>query len=85
MSKITVDLDIGIWLNNRGQVQLFIGENPESVETITLIDLVRMEIDSHKVCSADTLDRDEAKKFVKLKKALTQCLDHLNRELTSAK
>ena len=44
-----------------------------------------MEINSHKVFGMDTLDRDDAKKFVKLKKVLTQCLDHLNREMSEAK
>ena len=85
MSDITVKIDLGVWLNSKGQVLLYVGEHPEAEETFSLLDLVRMEINSHKVLGTDTLDRDDAKKFVKLKKVLTQCLDHLNRELTSAK
>ena len=85
MSDITVKIDLGVWLNSKGQVLLYVGEHPEAEETFSLLDLVKMEINSHKILGTDTLDRDDAKKFVKLKKVLTQCLDHLNRELTSAK
>ena len=85
MSNITVKIDLGVWLNSKGQVLLYVGEHPEAEETFSLLDLVKMEINSHKVFGMDTLDRDDAKKFVKLKKVLTQCLDHLNREMSEAK
>ena len=85
MSDITVNIDLGVWLNSKGQVLLYVGEHPEAEETFSLLDLVKMEINSHKILGTDTLDRDDAKKFVKLKKVLTQCLDHLNREMSEAK
>ena len=85
MSDITVKIDLGVWLNSKGQVLLYVGEHPEAEETFSLLDLVKMEINSHKVFGTNTLDRDDAKKFVKLKKVLTQCLDHLNREMSEAK
>ena len=85
MSDITVKIDLGVWLNSKGQVLLYVGEHPEAEETFSLLDLVKMEINSHKIPGTDTLDRDDAKKFVKLKKVLTQCLDHLNREMSGAK
>jgi len=85
MSDITVKIDLEVWLNSKGQVLLYVGEHPEAEETFSLLDLVKMEINSHKILGTDTLDRDDAKKFVKLKKVLTQCLDHLNREMSEAK
>ena len=85
MSDITVKIDLEVWLNSKGQVLLYVGEHPEAEETFSLLDLVNMEINSHKILGTDTLDRDDAKKFVKLKKVLTQCLDHLNREMSEAK
>jgi len=85
MKTITIDLDAGLWLNNKGQIQLFIGEDPKAYETIPLIDLVRMEIDSHKIRLEDPLDHDDVKHLNKLKKALQNCLAHLNHELGNAK
>lgn len=85
MSKITVDFDIGIWLNEKGQVQLFIGEDPKPPEMIPLIDLVRMQINSHKVRLEDPLDWDDVKKMNKLKKALMQCTALLTQEIVNAK
>ena len=85
MSDITVKIDLGVWLNSKGQVLLYVGEHPEAEETFSLLDLVKMAINSHKVMGTDTLDRDDAKKFVKLKKVLSQCLDHVNREMSEAK
>jgi len=85
MKTITIDLDAGLWLNSKGQVQLFIGDEPKALETIPLIDLVRMEIDSHKVRMEDNLTHDDVKHINKLKKALQNCLAHLNHELGNAK
>jgi hypothetical protein len=85
MKTITVDLDAGLWLNSKGQVQLFIGDDPKALETIPLIDLVRMEIDSHKVRMEDHLDHDDVKHINKLKKALQNCLSLVNTELYNAK
>ena len=85
MSKITVDFDIGIWLNEKGQVQLFIGEDPKPAEMLPLIDLVRMQINSHKVRLEDPLDWDDVKKMNKLKKALMQCTALLTQEIVNAK
>jgi hypothetical protein len=85
MKTITIDLDAGLWLNSKGQVQLFIGDEPKALETIPLIDLVRMEIDSHKVRMEDHLTHDDVKHINKLKKALQNCLAHVNNELYNAK
>jgi len=85
MKTITIDLDAGLWLNSKGQVQLFIGDEPKALETIPLIDLVRMEIDSHKVRMEDNLTHDDVKHINKLKKALQNCLAHLNHELGNTK
>ena len=85
MSKVVVNLDVGIWLNSKGQVQLFVGEESTPLEMIPLIDLVRMEIDSHKVIYTDHLDFDDAKKLNKLKKALLQCTTMLTKEIVNAK
>ena len=85
MSDITVKIDVAMWLNNKGHVELFFEDEPKPIESISLLDLLSWEINSHKVFGMDTLDRDDAKKFVKLKKVLTQCLDHLNREMSEAK
>ena len=85
MKTITIDLDAGLWLNNKGQVKLFIGDAPKAYETIPLIDLVRMEIDSYKVRLEDHLDHDDVKHINKLKKALQNCLSLINTELYNAK
>jgi len=85
VSNITVTLDVGVWLNNRGQIQLFVGDDPKPVEMIPLIDLVRMEIDSHKVRHDHPLDWDDVKKMNKLKKALMQCTALLTQEIVNAK
>ena len=85
MSKVVVNLDVGIWLNSKGQVQLFIGEDSTPLEMIPLIDLVRMEIDSHKFRYTDPLDFEDAKKLNKLKKALLQCTAMLTQEIVNAK
>jgi hypothetical protein len=85
MSKVMVNLDLGMWLNEKGQMQLFIGEDSEPVEMIPLIDLVRMQIDSHKVRHDHPLDFDDIKKMNKLKKALMQCTHLLTQEIANAK
>jgi len=85
MTNVVVNLDVGIWLNSKGQVQLFVGEDPIAAEMIPLIDLVRMEIDSHKIPSTDYLDFEDARKLNKLKKALLQCTALLTKELVNAK
>ena len=85
MSDITVKIDVALWLNNKGHVELFFEDEPKPIESLSLLDLLHWGIDSHKVFGRATLDRDDAKKFVKLKKVLTQCLDHLNREMSEAK
>jgi hypothetical protein len=85
MKTITIDLDAGLWLNSKGQVQLFIGDEPKASETIPLIDLVRMEIDSHKVRMEDHLTHDDVKHINKLKKSLQNCLSLINTELYNAK
>ena len=85
MNKITFDVDVGIWLNEKGQVQLFAGENPKPLEMIPLIDLVRMQVDSHKVRYEDSLNWDDVKKLNKLKKALIQCTALLTQEIVNAK
>ena len=85
MKTITIDLDAGLWLNSKGQVQLFIGDDPKAYETIPLIDLVRMEIDSHKVRMEDHLTHDDVKNISKLKKVLQNCLSLINTELYNAK
>jgi hypothetical protein len=46
VSKITIDLDVGIWMNDKGQVQLFVGDEPKAVETISLLDLVTMAVEA---------------------------------------
>ena len=85
MSKITVDLDVGIWMNEKGQIQLFMGDDPKPLEMIPLIDLVRMQIDSHKVRHDHPLDWDDVKKMNKLKKAFMQCTALLTQEIVNAK
>lgn len=85
MSKITVDLDISMWLNEKGQMQLFIGDDPYVVEMIPLLDLVRQQIDSHKVRHDHPLDFDDVKKMNKLKKALLNCVATLTQEIVNAK
>ena len=85
MKTITIDIDAGLWLNNKGQVQLFIGDDPKALETIPLINLVRMEVDSRKVKQDHPLEHDDAKELVKLKKALQNCLALVNTELYNAK
>lgn len=85
MSDVTIKIDVAMWLNNKGHVELFFEDEPKPIESLSLLDLLHWEIDSHKVAGTNTLDRDDAKKFVKLKKVLTQCLDHLNREMSEAK
>jgi len=85
MSTVKVELDVGIWLNNKGQVQLFVGDDPVAVETIPLIDLVTMEIESHKVPGDEHLDWDDVKKVTRLKKALLNCTAYLTKEMLNAK
>ena len=85
MSNISVKVDVDMWLNSKGQMLLYFGEHVDAIESIPLIDLVKMEIDSRKVFGVDHLDRDEAKKLLKLKKALQHCIDHVNREIEAAK
>ena len=85
MSKVTVDIEVGMWLNEKGQMELFIGEEPKPIEMIPLLDLVRMQIDSHKVRFEDPLDWDDVKKMNRLKKALLQCTAYLTQEIVNAK
>ena len=85
MSKITVDIIVDMWLNEKGQMELFIGEDNKPVEMVPLIDLVRRVVDSHKVRLEDPLDWDDVKKINKLKKALLQCTAYLTQEIVNAK
>ena len=85
MSKLTVDIEVGMWLNEKGQMELFIGEEPKPIEMIPLLDLVRMVVNSHKVRYEDPLDWDDVKKINKLKKALLQCTAYLTQEIVNAK
>ena len=85
MNRITVDLDLGLWIDSKGHVLLYLGDDPQEVEAVSISELIKRSIDAHKFPSDITLDRDEAKKFVKLKKELTKCLDYVNYELTHAK
>lgn len=85
MSTITVELDIGIWLNNKGEIQIFQGDCPVAIETVPLLDLIKMEIESNKYPGQDYLDWDEAKKYTKLKKALLNCTAHMTNEMLNAK
>ena len=85
MSKVTVDIEVGMWLNEKGQMELFIGEEPKPIEMIPLLDLVRMVVNSHKVRYEDPLDWDDVKKINKLKKALLQCTAYLTQEIVNAK
>ena len=84
MSKVTVDVHVGMWLNEKGQMQLFIGDDPKPIEMIPLIDLVRTLVDSHKVRYEDPLDWEDVKKINKLKKALLQCTAMLTQEIVNA-
>lgn len=85
MSKLTVDIEVGMWLNEKGQMELFIGEEPKPVEMIPLLDLVRMVVNSHKVRHDHPLDWEDVKKINKLKKALLQCTAYLMQEIVNAK
>jgi hypothetical protein len=85
VSKITVDIIVDMWLNEKGQMELFIGEDNKPVEMVPLIDLVRRVVDSHKVRLEDPLDWDDVKKINKLKKALLQCTAYLTQEIVNAK
>lgn len=85
MSTVKVELDIGIWLNNKGQVQLFVGDSPVAVETIPLLDLVKMEVEAHKVPGQDYVRWDDVKKITKLKKALLNCTAYLTQEIVNVK
>ena len=80
-----MDIEVGMWLNEKGQMELFIGEEPKPVEMIPLLDLVRMVVNSHKVRYEDPLDWDDVKKINKLKKALLQCTAYLTQEIVNAK
>ena len=84
MNSISVKLDVGLWLDYKGSVLLYVEDDPKEVEDIKLSELVRMSVEAYKF-AADPLDRDDAKKFVKLKKELVKCLDYLNAELNNAK
>lgn len=85
MSKITVDLDIGIWMNDRGQVQLFVGDDPKAVETISLLDLVTMAVEAHKVPYSEHIKWDDVKKINKMKRAFLTCTAYLTQEIVNAK
>ena len=85
MSKITVDFDISIWLNDRGQVQLFVGDDPKAVETISLLDLVKMAVEAHKRVGQEHIDWADVKKINKMKKAFLTCTAYLTQEIVNAK
>jgi len=85
MSKITVDLDIGIWINDRGQVQLFIGDDALAVESISLIDLVKLAVEAHKVPGSEHIRWADVKKVNKMKKAFITCCAYLTQEIVNAK
>lgn len=84
MNKITVDLDVGLWINDRGQVQLFVGDDPKAVETIPLIDLVMMAVDAHKRPGQEHIDWDDVKKINKMKRAFLTCTSYLTQEIVNA-
>jgi len=85
MSKITVDLDIGIWINDRGQIQLFVGDDSEAVETFSLIDLVTLAVNAHKKPNSDRIEWADVKKVNKMKKAFITCCAYLTQEIVNAK
>ena len=85
MSKITVDLDIGIWMNDRGQVQLFVGDDSKAVETISLLDLVTMAVEAHKRPTQEHIEWADVKKINKMKKAFLTCTAYLTQEIVNAK
>ena len=85
MNRITVDLDLGLWMDSKGHVLLYVGDDPQEVESVSISELIKRSIDAYKVPTNATLDRDDAKKFVKLKKELTKCLNYVNREIENAK
>lgn len=85
MSKITVDLDIGIWINDRGQIQLFLSDDPKAIETISLIDLVTKAVEAHKVPGNEHIKWADVKKVNKMKKAFITCCAYLTQEIVNAK
>lgn len=82
--NIKVELDIDLWINPKGQVLLYVADSPQEVNPTPLLELLQRSIYSHKAPNDEFLDRDEAKKFVKLKKELVKCLDYINYELDNA-
>jgi hypothetical protein len=85
VSKITIDLDVGIWMNDKGQVQLFVGDEPKAVETISLLDLVTMAVEAHKIPGSYHIRWDDVKKVNKMKKAFLACTAYLTKEIVNAK
>jgi len=85
MKTITVDIDVGLWLNEKGQVLLFVNDDPKEYEMIPLIDLLRMCVNSHKTHVDGNLDWEDIKRFTKLKKALLNCTAYLTTEMLNAK
>lgn len=85
MSKISVDLDVGIWINDKGQVQLFVGDDPKAVETIPILELVKMAIEAHKKPSQEHIEWNDVKKVNKMKKAFLTCTAYLTQEIIHAK
>lgn len=85
MSNVTVDLDVGIWMNDRGQIQLFVGDDPKAVETISLLDLVTQAVEAHKKPAHEHIEWDDVKKINKIKKAFLTCTAYLTQEIVNAK
>lgn len=85
MSKITIDLDVGLWMNDKGQVQLFVGDDPKAVQTIPLLDLVTRAVDSYKVPNSEHIRWEDVKRITKMKRAFLTCTHLLTQEMIHAK
>ena len=85
MSNVTVDLDVGFWINYKGQVELFVGDDLKPVEMIPLLELIKREVESHKKPGQEHIEWDDVKQVNKLKKALLNCTAYLTQEIVNAK
>lgn len=85
MTTVTCELDIDLWINTKGSVLFYIGDSAKEIGATLLSELIKHSVEAHKVPYSNHLDRDEAKKFAKLKKELVKCLDYINYELDNAK
>jgi nitrogenase subunit NifH len=85
VSKITVDLDVAIWMNDKGQIQLFVGDDPKAVQTISLLDLVTWAVEAHKVPHSEHIRWEDVKKVNRIKRAFLSCTAYLTKEIVNAK